>query len=221
MLYRHAFAPVAVSKKKGLMPAKFWHLDATNPTIIEGSIAWSRLLPNTTLVHRYGCQRAEARNNRSKETGKFRPNNRQVYCGVYSFPAGAVRKLPGIESCSEIVGANVVYKIEEGDIAHAALVVRISPNTVNVEEIKTIIHDRLWRATGGPAKHVCDCDKDVPEHPSNFLDTAGSGLPAETQRGFVAQLARDIRFLVESGMLNALERRKYPAYQADHYLSGL
>lgn len=218
-LYRHVFAPLSISKRKGVLVDRFWNLDSTRPDMIEGSVAWSRLLPTSALVHGYGCKRAQVRNDRLKEREKFNPQNRSVYCGVYAFSAFSVRNLPRVANCPEILSANVVYKIEEGDIAHAALAVRIVDGVADVEEVKTIIVDRLWRAARGPTKHVCDCDREIVDHPSDWIKDASSG-DAVIDPPFLQRWIQNIRFRVESRVLDILERKNFHEHQAENYLAG-
>jgi hypothetical protein len=107
-----------------------------------------------------------------RNQGRTKAKDRRIYCGAYVFTVDAVRKLRGTKGLPEVVSADVVHKIEDGEVAHAALLIELHPGTTNVEGTKTAIIDRLWQVSGGPLKHTCECDHDVKNHPSQNLSSA-------------------------------------------------
>jgi hypothetical protein len=217
-LYRHAVHPAFLSKKQFAI-GKFWNFGDTSGTVIEASLIWRRFAPVWQYVHSSGCDLAAARNARQNAKGSLTPKNRSAYCGAYGLKAKAIRNLSRIEGYPEVVGAQVVHKVEDTDIAHAALLFRIDANTTNVEDVKTAIFDRLWRSTRGPAKHVCECDTDIQPHPSEKLDLAPGGNYEPAILPF-ADWFRRIRFRVESRLLKAFLDRDFASYQQSTYLGS-
>jgi hypothetical protein len=172
-LFRGAHHPVAFQRKAGLNPAKFMKLywEASKPELIEASFVWERYAPTLELVHNYGCRTSHKRNENSK------PGKRDVYCGAYQLNVDHVRRLVGIDRLPEVVGADVIHKIEHGELAHVASLITIALpiDEDAVEGVKTAIVDRLWNSCRGPIEHICDFDRDLDPHPNNKLDLAPSG----------------------------------------------
>jgi hypothetical protein len=173
-LFRHCIYPISV-KKTGLVLEKMWFFEAGVDGLLHGSLAWDRYLPTSKYVHGYGCRLAAGINERKKAAGKLNERNRHYYCGAYSLSGEAVRALATTPEIDEIVFADVVHLIEQGEIAHTDFRVRLKSGTANVEATKTAIIDRLWNACSGPLTHVCDCDKNILEHQSSNLPTAPIG----------------------------------------------
>jgi hypothetical protein len=55
--------------------------------------------------------------------------------------------------------------------------------------------DRLWNACSGPLRHICDCDKDIPEHPSSILSIPPGGEYSDT-RSYLFRLWCIVRFQI-------------------------
>ena len=136
-------------------------------------------MPRFGDVHAFGCRLSEKRNEMMRNKGRTKAKDRRIYCGAYMFTVDAVRQLGGTKGLPEVVSADVVHRIEDGEVAHAALLIKLHPATTNVEGAKTAIFDRLWQVTGGPLKHTCECDHDVKDHPSQNLKSAAMGVPED------------------------------------------
>ena len=154
-LFRHSVHPTSF-KGNNFAPEKHLKLNDVNgdERLIEASVAWQRYLPTTEHVHLYGCKLAFKRNEKARNNGKFKEKSRQVYCGAYQIKAHAVRSI-----------INELPEMDVGDF--------------DVEAIKTAIIDRLWNASCGPLRHVCDCDRDLADHPSSKLPDAPMGGSVE------------------------------------------
>ena len=177
-LFRHSVHPTSF-KGNNFAPEKHLKLNDVNgdERLIEASVAWQRYLPTTEHVHLYGCKLAFKRNEKARNNGKFKEKSRQVYCGAYQIKAHAVRSI--INELPEILNADVLHQIEDGEIAHIALLFRLEVGDFDVEAIKTAIIDRLCNASCGPLRHVCDCDRDLADHPSSKLPDAPMGGSVE------------------------------------------
>ena len=115
-------------------------------------------------------------NENDRAAGRFKEKNRKVYCGAYELKGKAVRALANSTELNEILSADVIHHVEQGEIAHTDLRIILKPGSVfNIEGTKTAIVDRLWNSCSGPLRHACDCDKGIAEHPSLSLITAPAG----------------------------------------------
>lgn len=184
MLFRHCVFPVSFSGK-AFKPEKYWRLyDAVNNTI-EASVACERFAPDASFIHAYGCRLAAGMNvdEEKKNGASLSEKNRRVYCGAYALTVDSVRGLVGTENLPEISSANVVHKIENDEIAHAAVLIEVTPGYGSIEATKTAIIDRLWNATCGPLLHICDCDAKLNPHPSARLPQASAGSYIDSRTG--------------------------------------
>lgn len=193
-LYRPLIFPLSFSRAETFIPSKLFHL-AGDPEsgAILGSLVWERFAPTPEYIHAYGCRLAEKMNKKQKTKGKDRQKDRRVYCGAYGLRARSVRSLAGAEGLGEVVSADVTHLVEDGEIAHAELRIMLDAGTVNVEGTKTAILDRLVNASVGPLRHVCECDSDLAEHPSENLSIGQSGEYVN-RRSYVNRLWRIVRF---------------------------
>jgi hypothetical protein len=186
-LYRPCVYPVAFSNSDSLTNDRLWHLVVQHGDTIEGSLVWERLAPTLRYVHQYGCRLARAQTWDDQVKGKLR-SARRIYCGAYELSVDGVRGLPGTKGLSEIQSADVVHKIEaNGELAHAALIVKVNPVPANIEATKTAIVDRLWHMSSGPFRHVCQGDEHIAAHPSTRLREA-PGAVQESVRSPIARL---------------------------------
>ena len=179
ILFRHVVFPVAFSsgKRSALKVSGLWRIAATagDPHVLETSVAWDRLAPTFRYVHGYGCRLANVRNQKKLQaSGQLREKDRSVYCGAYQLTGASIRTLPS-QVGEDVKAVDVIHKVEQGEVAHAALLIRISSDTINEEGLKTAIMDRLWHANHGPLKHICESDTDLRDHPSEKLDKAPAG----------------------------------------------
>lgn len=153
---------------------------------VLASLTWERYVPTTELVHDYGCRRAFSINEKKRTHGKLKDKDRHVYCGAYQLKGRAIRALATAEALNEILSADVIHHVEEGEIAHADLRIVLKPGAgLDVEGTKTAILDRLWNVCSGPLRHICDYDKDIAVHPSSGLITAPAGPYSDTRSGFL------------------------------------
>jgi len=183
-LFRHSIKPL--SFKAGIFVSqKFIMLKQEPDGSLLGSLAWERYVPAIEHVHGYGCRVAFRMNEKKRAEGKLKEKDRRVYCGAYGLKGEAVRKLATTSNLDEILSADIIHHIEEGEIAHTDLRIFLKPGIVDIEDTKTAIVDRLWNACSGPLRHICDHDKDIKSHPSSSLLTAPCGEYSDTRSSFV------------------------------------
>jgi hypothetical protein len=173
-LFRHAVFPTAFKSNKSFAPNKAIKLETQKDGSLLASLTWDRYVPSAEYIHDYGCRLVSRRNTRALAKGKLK--DRSVYCGAYELRARNVRELPTSENLDELLSADVIHHVEDGEIAHTNLRIILRPGTaVSPESTKTAIIDRLWALSRGPLKHSCDCDKDIDPHPSSGLPVGPNG----------------------------------------------
>lgn len=193
-LYRHVRAPVAF-KKKSFNAARFWHLVSKPNGLIETSVMWGRYVPTEKYVHESGCRVAATHNERLGAADTSPKTSPHVYCGAYHLNTRSVSELVGTPNLGEIIRADVLHAIENGELAHAAVRIWIDPDTQDVESTKTAIVDRLWTNSSGPLRFVCEQDKHLSQHPSTNLVDGPVG-PHVDRRCFVVRLWYLLRFFI-------------------------
>jgi len=194
-LFRQSIYPVSF---KGKGRAFEWrlclNLKPEDDGSLSASLTWERYAPTTELVHGYGCRLAFRRNEKKRVEGKIKDKDQQVYCGAYQLKGKAIRELEATEGLDEILSADVVHHVEAGEIAHANLRIVLKPGGgSDLEGTKTAIVERLWTACSGPLRHICDCDKDMPEHPNSKLITPPAGAYSD-DRFYPLKLWHIMRF---------------------------
>jgi len=197
-LFRQSVHPVSFKNKGKVFEwAKCFMLYDQPDGSFLASLSWEMYLPTTEEVHDYGCRLAFRRNEKKRIAGKLTDNNRSVYCGAYQLKAKTIRELATpVEELNEVLSAEVVHSVEEGEIAHANLTIVLKPGGVpDIEDTKTAILDRLWSSCSGPMKHICDCDKNIPEHPSSSLAIPPAGAYSDN-RSSLSRLWCIIRFQI-------------------------
>jgi len=178
-LYRHSVFPISF-KGNQFASAKFWNFKEKtdlNQTSIVTSLAWERYVPSKKYVHAYGCRLASRITEKRKSEGKTSPKYRHVYCGSYQLNAEAIRLLTTTDGLADILSADVIHEIENGEIAHTNLKIFFKPVLqYDLEGTKTAIIDRLWSVNRGPLLHVCKYDRDIANgHPNESLQVPPSG----------------------------------------------
>jgi hypothetical protein len=138
--------------------------------------------------------------------GKFKENDRRIYCGAYRLTGAAVRALASTEGVQEVAFADVIHHPENGEIAHTDLRIVFKPGDFDVEGTKTAIVDRLWSACCGPLRCVCQCDHDVQDHPSVDLPSGPAGEYKDT-RGRFSRHCHLVRFYVCSWIARLITRK--------------
>jgi len=159
---------------------------------LHASLAWEFFLPTTKKVHAFGCRLASSQN---KNILDLNDKNRRIYCGAYRLSASAIRALAKVNDINEISSADVVHKIENGEISHVDLRISLKLEALDIEGTKTMIVDRIWNACSGPLKHIADCDQDVESHPSTLLKIPPSG-PYCDNRSSIERLFNLIRYKI-------------------------
>lgn len=190
-LFRHSIKPESF-KGKRFASEKLVYLSLASDGSILASVLWQRYAPTERHVHNAGCRTALRRNQQKGAEGRSGKGDRRVYCGAYQLKASAVRALVGAENLDEILSADVVHHIEEGEIAHANVRIILKPG-VDIAGTKTAIIDRLSNVWTGPLRHKCDCDLDIDPHPSLDLNTPSAGPYFDTRSG-LSRLWYLIRF---------------------------
>lgn len=173
---------------------KFWRLYDELDGSLLGSLAWERYAPTLQHVHEQGCRMAFKRNDKKRKEGTFKEKGRQVYCGAYQIRANVIRNLPA-DNLAGVQSADVVHHIEEGEIAHTDLKIVPAQGAVpfDIETTKTVVVDRLWRASTGPIKHICTEDQDLSSHPNTSLPTPPAGEYVD-KRSWMSRLWYKWRF---------------------------
>jgi hypothetical protein len=192
-LFRHSIFPVSFKGRRFSWEKCLTLYDEPDGSILA-SLTWERYVPTTELVHGYGCRLAFRRNEKKRAEGRFKEKDRQVYCGAYQLKGNAIRGLAVINGLDQVLSADVIHRIEEGEIAHTDLKIVLRAGG-GVEGTKTAILDRLWNTCSGPLKHICDCDTDIDTHPSLGLPTAPAG-PYYDSRSYLLRLWYIVRFRI-------------------------
>jgi hypothetical protein len=176
-IFRAVHYPLSFNKRNAFIVGKFIHLGG-DESRIEMSVVWERYAPMVSYVHDYGCRTSTARNELKRSRGQ---SGRDVYCGAFQFKVHQVCDLVGIAQVPEIVHADVVHVIETDEIAHANIGIDLAnvSNGGKLEELKTVIVDRLWQVSRGPLRHQCVCDQHLNPHPSNAIPNPPSGAYAD------------------------------------------
>jgi hypothetical protein len=181
-LFRQSVHPVSFRGGKAFAWAKCLMLYDEPDASLLASLTWDRYVPTTEAVHGYGCRLAFRMNEKKRIAGKLTDKNRNVYCGAYQLKGKAIRALATVEGLNEVLSADVVHHVQEGEIAHADLIIVLKPGGVaDIEGTKTAILDRLWNACSGPMRHICDCDNNILEHPSLDLAIPPAGAYSDTR----------------------------------------
>jgi len=185
-LFRHAIYPLVFKgKAKRFAVEKLLHLSMASDGSILASVAWERYVPTPKHVHSHGCRIALRINDKKRIDGKLTDKNRHLYCGAYQLKASAVRALVSADNLTEILSADVIHHIEEEEIAHTDVRIRLKPGVgVDIENTKTAIIDRLSNVWTGPLRHQCECDLDIDPHPSLELSTPSAGPYFDARSSF-------------------------------------
>jgi hypothetical protein len=193
-LFRGVHHPLSFKRRNVFAVQKFLNFES-NESGIETSVVWERYAPTLKYVHAYGCRNSSRRNDRRRAEGR---SGSDVYCGAYQFKAGDVRSLFPLPAFPEVTAAEVTHVIEQGEIAHASLHIHLTVGpSGSVEEIKTAVIDRLWRASRGPLRHSCTWDGEVDPHPNTMIPEAPRG-PYSDDRSATEYLIFLIRFWLVS-----------------------
>ena len=139
------------------------------------SLAWERFFPTMAHIHGYGCRIALQGNEGLRARGEYDEKRRRVYCGGYQLTARSVRSLVDTPGLEEIASADVIHHPENDEIAHTDLRITFGTDPPNLLGTMTAIMDRLWVQARGPLTHVCDCDRDIQQHPNGSLAPAPAG----------------------------------------------
>jgi hypothetical protein len=195
-IYRSVIFPLSFGGKRTFQPHKFMALGSQpgKPHHIETSVIWERYAPFARFVHAFGCRLSAGQNSRRSNP---KPGTERIYCGAYRLKVDDVRELARTAGLPEIQLADVRHVIEHGEIAHASLEIELVASTDEavIEDVKTGIVDRLWRASSGPDAHICKEDSHLDPHPNGRLASAPSG-PYSDDRTIWQRLWCLFRFLV-------------------------
>lgn len=192
-LFRHlvfplAFRGQAFQWEKGM---KLW--DEPDGTVLA-SLAWERFVPTLAEIHGYGCRLAFKMTEEVRKKDKYREKDRRIYCGAYQFKASQIRAIARADGLDEVLSADVIHHIENGEIAHTDLRFTISEESrFDIEGTKTAILVRLWHACSGPLTDKCAYDDDILDHPGSALPTPPSG-PYEDIRSHSQRIWCLVRF---------------------------
>jgi hypothetical protein len=204
-LFRFCTHPISFKGKTFEYGKAIWLSEYPDRSLLT-SLSWERFAPTAKLLHACGCRLALGINEKAKAKNKYKDKNKSIYCGAYQLRASAVRALPN--AIGDVEFADVFHQIENGEIAHAALKIVLVPrHGLDIENTKTAIVDRLWNACGGPLRHVCECDREIHQHPSASLITAPGGAYVDT-RSHISRFWSFIRYQVLNWLWQRSLRKK-------------
>lgn len=145
---------------------KSWNLKRLDDAFVS-SVVWRRYAPSSAIAHAYGCRMSRNRNLK----GLRQPD---VYCGFYALKVGDLRRVSRGEG---ILRLDVEHKIENGEIAHAHVMVFVEDHLgdLDLEEVKTYAVDRLSRLMSGPDLFICEADRHLSPHPTQFMKGESGG----------------------------------------------
>jgi hypothetical protein len=194
-LFRHCTYPLSFRGRRFAWD-KLVRIYLEDDGSLLASLAWERFVPTEELLHEYGCRVALGMNEKLRAGGRTNERDRRIYCGAYQLKGRTVRALATVAELDEIASADVVHRVEDGEIAHTDLRIVLKMNDgLNIEDTKTAIVDRLASAWRGPITHTCDCDQDIVPHPSATLSIPFAGRYAE-DRSYLRQRWHIFRFHV-------------------------
>ncbi len=196
-MFRCVVFPIPFAKNKVFKPQRFIQLYPEGEGLLMGSLTWHRLTPELRHLHGYGCRLARRMNAKAKEK-----DSPKLYCGAYSFAVTDVRQLVGADNLSQVTSADVIHKIEDGEVAHAEIRIQFQSNGTQtaITGTKTAIVDRLWNASRGALKHTCACDADTKPHPSELLHAGPRGEYVD-KRSRAVRFCHVFRFWLEGRLL--------------------
>lgn len=113
VIFRSIHHPFGFSSNgKVFSNKKSWNLKRLDDTFVS-SVSWRRYAPSSAMAHDHGCRVSRNRNLK----GLHQPD---VYCGFYAIKVGDLR---GVSRGEGILRLDVEHKIENGEIAHAHVMV--------------------------------------------------------------------------------------------------
>lgn len=196
LLFRHVIFPIAY-KNKRFAYERFIKIYEEHDGTLLASLAWERYLPTIRHVHDYGLRLAEFMNDAERAKGRYKENSRRIYSGAYQLSARNIRALGAIDGqlAALIAFVDVLHHIENGEIAHTDLIIRLQPDLPDIEGAKTAIVDRLWNLCFGPLRHEMVDGSDITLHSGQQLPTGPSGAYNDKRSLFARYLAL-IRFKI-------------------------
>jgi hypothetical protein len=172
------------------------------------SLAWERFVPTSRYVHLHGCRLAFRINKKKMDKGTFKEKNRHIYCGAYQLKSKAIRDLPAANELDEVLSADLVHRVEDGELAHTDLRIVLKPREgLGVEGTKTAILVHLWNVCSGPLRHKCECDRNADPHPSSKLEVPPSGEYRDT-RSLLNRIWSFVRFQIANLVANLTGTRE-------------
>jgi hypothetical protein len=174
-VWRSAVFPIAFTKKR-LSPKALFRLYGAeeSPFVLEMSLVREKYAPSLAMVHAFGCRLATSQKQNLIAQGKGAD---RIYCGAYQLRVEDIRCLSEEPQLPEIRKAEVLHVVEKGELAHAHMQIEVDTggDKEAIEPVKTLIVDRIWNKSAGPARHICPPDSHLKDHPSGALDCAPNG----------------------------------------------
>jgi hypothetical protein len=174
-VWRSAVFPVAFKKKKLSQRALFKLYSAENSSfLLEMSLVREKYAPSLDMMHGFGCRLAAGQNQNLIAKGK---DADRIYCGAYQLRTEDIRRLSEEPQLPEVTKAQVLHIVEDDELAHANMRIEVDTggDEEAIEPVKTLIVDRLWNKSAGPARHICPPDQHVQGHPSTALEDGPNG----------------------------------------------
>jgi hypothetical protein len=184
-VWRSAVFPIAFKKKKLSQRALFKLYSAeASPFLVEMSLVREKYAPSLEMMHGFGCRLAAAQNRNRVADGKAAD---RIYCGAYQLRCEDIRRLSEEPQLPEVRNAQVLHIVENDELAHANMQIEVDTggDEEAIEPVKTLIVDRLWSKSSGPAKHICASDTQVQDHPSEALEDGPNGPYAQRSNAWV------------------------------------
>jgi len=179
-VWRSAIFPLAFNRRQKFIPKSYYRLKGAEGSafVLVTSLCRQKYAPTLIMVHRFGCRLAKSHNRSEVRRGK---EANRIYCGGYALLTKDILGLKGTSNLPQVKDVQVIHCVENGEFAHANLRIVIDTNGDEeaVEGVKTLIVDRLWAHSSGPAKYSCLSDERLEPHPSEWLMQGGKGAFSE------------------------------------------
>ncbi len=178
------------------VPGKMLNISEEQDGSLLTSLVWERYAPSSKYVHAFGQRLADKMNaNMLAKHRKISEKNRKIYAGAYQITAQLIRDMGNGIEVPNVESADVIYHIEDGEIAHADLRIYLKNEIQDAEGIKTEIVDYIWRECSGPLTPKFGQHEQSAENASKILEVPSKGR-YQDRRSLPIKLVYHLRFYV-------------------------